>query len=391
MPDLSFWRWIEQLPFKRKVLVLLVVGAIIYGGLITADNVFGVSSAFGTPVDVKYYRERASAILNGSVPYRDFASESPPLIMYLFVVPQLFGGSNAAYQVYFSCFAILTSLCIYLLLRRFNEYRAYQAGMIYMLLPYAFIEYTFGIQDEAITTFFFIIPLLYFVGHDYIRTAVSAGIGLWVKLFNILMMPVMFLQTPTWNDRKKELLIVVAISLAICLPFLVLAGVEFLKFPIYYFLGTPGAETGGSGSISPWHFLDMGGYKLPGIIGLCLTIGALVYAWYHTYKKHMPFWASCAFTLFLFFIFYPKINFVYFVLPMFVFMIYGLQDHAILKRCFFLAVPAFISGAFTEYNPKPLIDIPGGWMIGLALSIITYIILVDTYLRTRGMKAFFED
>jgi hypothetical protein len=387
---LNLWHRLEDLSFHRKIAVMLLVGAVIYGGLITVDNVFGVASAFGTPVDVTFYRDRASAIINGSVPYRDFSSESPPLIMYLFVIPQLFGGSNAAYQVYFSCFAILTSLCIYLLLRRFNDWKAYQAGMLYMLLPYAFIEYTFGIQDEAITTFFFILPLLYFVGRDYVKTAVSAAVGLWVKLFNILLMPTMFFNTPKWSDRKKEILIVVIVSIIICLPFLILAGVDFLKFPLYYFLGTPGAETGGRGSISPWHFLDMGGYRLPGAIGLLLTLGALVFAWYWTWKKQMPFWASCAFTLFLFFIFYPKINFVYFVLPMFVFVIYGLQDRAILVRCFVLAVPAFISGAFSEYDPNPLINIPGGWMIGLALSLVTWILLIDIYLRTRGMKAFFE-
>ncbi|MEI6796662.1 MAG: hypothetical protein WCK39_07340 [Methanomassiliicoccales archaeon] len=387
---MGLWRRLEEMSFQRKLLVLLLVGAVLYGGLITVDNVFGVSNSVGTPVDVKYYRERGSAILNGSVPYRDFSSESPPLIMYLFAIPQAFGGSSAAYQIFFSSFAILTGICFYLLLRRFDDWKAFRAGLLYMLMPYALIEFTFGIQDEAVTTFFFFLPLLFFINHSYVKTAVSAALGFWVKIFNVLLMPIMFFHTPKWSDRRKEVLIVVVISLLVAVPFLLLAGVKFLEFPIYYFLGTPGAETGGRGSISPWHFLDMGGFKLPGLIGLALTIGSLIFAWYWTYKKQMPFWASCALTIFLFILFYPKINFVYFILPMAIFMIYGLDDRAILIRCFVLAIPAFASGAFTEYDPNPLINIPGGWLIGLALSLVTYIILIDIFLRTRGKKAFFE-
>jgi hypothetical protein len=387
---LGFVARVEALSFKHKVLVFLLVGFLVYGGLIAADNIFGIARSVGAPVDINFYRERASAIINGSVPYRDFLSESPPLIMYLFVVPQLAGGSDAAYQIFFSIFAIATGLSFYLLLRRFDEIKAFRAGLLYISLPFAFLEFTWGIQDEAITAFFFIVPLLLFVNRRYLQTAAMATVGFWVKIFNFLLMPVMFLKTQRIQDREREILIVVIISILIATPFLLLAGTNFLNFPQYYFLDNPAAQTGGRGSISPWHFLDMGGYTLPGIVGFAITVAALVFAWYYTWKKQMPFWASCAFTMFLFIMFYPKVNFVYFVMPISIFMIYGLEDWRILFRCFLLAVPAFTSGAFTEYNPYPLINIPGGWLIGLALSLVSYLILIDIFLRTRGKKVFFE-
>jgi hypothetical protein len=381
---------LDALPFKRKLLALALIGILFYGGLIAVDNVFGIARSVGPPVDVDFYRERASAIINGSVPYRDFPSESPPLIMYLFVIPQLAGGSAAAYQVFFSLFAIATSLSFYLLLRRFDESKAFHVGLLYLSLPYAFLEFTLGVQDEAITAFFFVLPLLIFVNRRYLQTAMTATMGFWVKFFNFLLMPIMFLKTPGRSIRGKEVLIVVVTSILVATPFLILAGTGFLDFPQYYFLDNPAAQTGGRGSISPWHFLDMGGYALPGSIGFLLTAGVLIFAWYYTWKKQLPFWASCAFTMFLFIIFYPKVNFVYFIMPISIFMIYGLEDRAILIRCFLLSVPSFASGAFTEYNPYPLINIPGGWMIGLGLSLVSYAVLLDIFMRTRGKKAFFE-
>jgi len=141
----------EPIPGRKKLLILIMVGLLFYGGIIALDNIVlrpHLNEIFGEPIDLSYYQERGQAILDGQIPYRDFESESPPLVMYLMVIPQYFGGEMWMYQLYFALFAIMTSVSIYLGFRRYNDFYAFTAGISYLFLPYAFIEFTLGVQDD---------------------------------------------------------------------------------------------------------------------------------------------------------------------------------------------------------------------------------------------------
>jgi hypothetical protein len=58
----------EPIPGRKKLLILIVVGLLFYGGIITLDNLVlrpHLNEIFGEPIDLSYYQERGQAILDG--------------------------------------------------------------------------------------------------------------------------------------------------------------------------------------------------------------------------------------------------------------------------------------------------------------------------------------
>lgn len=386
-------RRIDPMSARRKVLVLLLIGFLLYGGFIALDNLVlrgWITDVSGQPVDLEYYRNRTSHILEGQIPYKDFQTESPPLIMYLMVPPQIFGGEMWMYQVYFSAYAVLTGLLFYLGLRRFDEKGAFWCGIAYMMMPYALIEFTFGIQDDSISFLFFFLPLALLMLERMRLSGFASSIGLWTKLFNGLLMPWMLLVK---REKKKTwdlFLGMVVPGIAIVLPFLILYPDQFLAFPSYYFLQNSSAQTGGSG-ISPWHFLDRGGLTLPGTIGLIMTIGSLVGSTYLAYRWKLTFWQGSMLIVFAFFIFYPKISFVYFLMPLGLMLPYAVKDSKVMWRLILMSIPLFLAVPFSENGPTPVLDYSWGWMVGFALSMVAWCIFASAFLLTWKKRTFLDE
>ncbi len=71
---------------------------------------------------------------------------------------------------------------MYLGFRRFNDFYAFTAGISYLFLPYAFIEFTLGVQDEAITALFFVLPLITFIMGRMAYSGLLFTLGTWTKL-----------------------------------------------------------------------------------------------------------------------------------------------------------------------------------------------------------------
>lgn len=164
-------------------------------------------------------------------------SEAPPLISYFFVIPQLAGGSVAAYQTYFAAFAVLTALVLYYGLRRWDDLKAFKIGIVYLLSPFVVIESVFGVQDEVIMVFLFLLAVLLAMRGNGRWSALTVAIGIWTKFFSALFYPILLLKTKGWRERLIHLGIIVAFSIAISIPFLIVAPNQFLAFPTYYFLG----------------------------------------------------------------------------------------------------------------------------------------------------------
>ncbi len=383
----------EPIPSRKKLLILIVVGLLFYGGIIALDNLVlrpHLNEIFGEPIDLSYYQERGQAILDGQIPYLDFESESPPLVMYLMVIPQYFGGEMWMYQLYFALFAILTSVSIYMGFRRFNDFYAFTAGISYLFLPYAFIEFTLGVQDEAITVLFFVLPLITFIMGRMAYSGLLFTLGTWTKFIDILLIPWAILKARTNRDRTVLVVVFAGLSLAVVIPFLICCPEEFLSFPRYYFLGEPDAQTGGSG-ISPWHFLDLGGYGLPGWAGATLTVASLLAATLIAYHWKMRFWEGATFILIIFFIFYPKIAFVYFTMPAILLLMWGVRDEKVLWRIILMSIPLFAAVAFSENGNELILDYSWGWIVGLSLSLVGWAIFVHAWWLTKGKPTFFEE
>lgn len=383
-------KWSMEGDVRRRTLTIIAVGLVLYGSCIAFDELV-LRPCFGDslpePSDLNFYQFRASSILDGKIPYVDFTSESPPLIMYMFVVPQALGGSTLCYQAYFAVFAVMTALVLFLGLRSYDERKALMAGLLYLIYPLGLLEFSLGVQDEAITMFLFVLPLvLLYLGRAGASGFVSL-LGVLTKMFNVVLLPWMFLQAKM-RDRLLMLLTFLGVVLLIAIPFLLLFPDAIPDFN-YYFLGQSGASTGGS-SISPWHYLNKLGIGLPGWAGVALTLAGIGGASLFAYWKRMTLWQGAALVMMAFFLCYPKILLVYFMMPAVLLMMWGLEDDKVLVRITVMLVPLFASVALTGNGKNPLYDEPWVWLLAMILSLIGWSLMAYTWWTVKDRRVFFE-
>jgi len=376
----SISRWVRGLGVWHKIGILLLIVILLYGTTIALDNLLfrgWLTGWAGPSPDLEVYRERAQGIIDGLIPYRDFYAESPPIINYLLVPPQLFGGEAWMYAAYFSFFTFLTGALMYLLLRRFDEHLAFISGVLFVLSPFAYMESTWGIQDESIVVLLFILtPLLVVIGRSR-EGSISLGAGIMTKMLSVMLTPILFLNRRPFRKHLEVFLYLVLTIFIISLPFLIICPNEFLSFPEYYFLEVEGAVMGG---MSFWHFLEMGGFMIPGEIGLAITVITFLVATYFVFKKRFPIWLAALALVLTFFTFYPKIHLGYFLIPIGFLIIWACEDFWIFFRTLLVYVPLGLATAFSEsVKGTPPVDIPGGWIAGLVLSLIGLAILWDTF------------
>jgi len=371
---------LRRIPPKRRALTILLIGIVFLGSLIVLDRMVirpYLDDALGPTPDVPYYRNRTETVLHGGWLYRDINCESPPLIVYFMLPPELLGGQDWMYEMYFSAFTILTAVVLYLGLRRWDDFNAFIVGILFIFLPYGTIESTFGVQDESIVVLLFIVPLILAI-HDRLRvSALAIAVGFWTKIFNLLFYPMLLIKTKSWRERLIHLGIMAVVSVIIVAPFLAVAPTEFISFPSYYFLG---GESGPTGGISIWDFLSMGGLRIPGVVLLLMTAVSFLLAIWYAHKKRLGFWEGTLVVLIAVLIFYPRTAMGYFILPITLLLAWAVEDLRIAVRSFIIYLPFFGSLAFSKNNilGTPLIDVPWGWICGLTLTLIGTYLLVDT-------------
>ncbi|MFA6710281.1 MAG: hypothetical protein WCR83_03025 [Candidatus Methanomethylophilaceae archaeon] len=400
------WRKMCSLDSKKKILCIFIVGLLFYGALITFDHfvtrdiINDMSGQYeGHKTDLDYYRERAQNILDGEIPYTEnFQSESPPLIMYLLVIPQVFGGADWMYQIYFSLFVILTSMCIYWVFRERHEKEGFEMAMLYMFIPFVFIECVFGIQDEMITTFFFIMPILIY-GLGKVYTGIAFGtLGVWVKFFNVLFLPAQLIYGRDNRERLIILLTGVSVSLIVLLPFFIYSDPNILLTFLKYYLTGGGSDTigdpqvlGGFGGISPWHFLAIGGLRIPSLVFTVSTVVGIFAASIYGYMRKMSVTQTSALVMLVFFVCYPKILNVYFIMPAVLFLLWGVKDRRVTINMFLLIIFVMPAVLFTEIQETYIFG-QEWWWVGLLISLVGFGLFVWTYLRyVHGKTPFIDD
>lgn len=373
---------LRRIPPNRRALVILVVGVVLLGSLVTIDQLVVhnyLEETIGPTSDVPYYRARTLTVLNGGWLYRDIACESPPLIVYFMLPAQLFGGQDWIYEVYFSAFTIITALFLYVGLRRWDDYRAFMIAILFLFLPFGTTESTFGIQDEAIVTFLFMIPLVLAMHHRLRLSAATIAVGFLTKIFNVFFYPVLLLNTKSWRERFIQIGIIALASLVIAAPFLAIAPDEFIAFPSYYFLGGGSGPTGG---ISIWDFLALGGLNIPGGVLLAIVASAFAASLWMVHKKKLGFWEGTLVVLVALLLVYQRTALVYYTLPVTLLLLWGSQYVGIAIRCFLMYVPFGACVFFSKSNALgvPFIDATWGWIAGLLLSVIGSAMMVETTL-----------
>jgi hypothetical protein len=371
-----------SIPPKRRVFLLILVWALFFGALIALDALFlrdYLNNSIGEVIDISFYRERTEGILNGLWLYRDIQCESPPLIDYLMIPAELAGGSDIAYQIWFSIFILLTSLTLYWALRRFDDVKAFWVALIFLFVPVSTIETVFGIQDEAIVFYIFILSILLAVIGRLRWSTLAMTVGIWTKLINVFLLPFLLKAEKTRRGRFIVLGIVIGLTLIVCLPFLIVSPEEFLSFPSYYFLRSGTAENPTS-NLNIWDFLSMGGLHLPSWFFLVLIAGVMIFAYYLGLKKNRSLLEGMLIVLVAFILIYPRTTASYYTLPIALLLIWGVENRWLVVRCLSIYVPLLLSLLFTNNNSmgEPFIDWEWGWVVGALLQLMVIIILLDS-------------
>jgi hypothetical protein len=366
---------------ERRAYLLILTWALFYGALIAIDVFWArgiIDSEIGQVTDISYYRYRTQGILDGLWLYRDIPCESPPLIVYLMVPAQLANGGNLAYQVWFSIFVLLTALTMYWGLRRFDDRLAFFAAFVFLFIPVGAVETVLGIQDEAIVVWIFVLSIMLAAMSKWRESVLAMAIGAWTKTINAFLYPFIWHEVRERHERLVHLGIIAAVSLFVALPYLIVCPVDFLKFPLYYFLSS-GSDVGPTGGTSIWDFLEMGGLYLPSWFFLILTVGTIVGAYLYAFRKKMTLLEGMLVVLTAFVIVYSRSAAGYFMLPISLLLIWGAEDRWTSIKCMFLYVPLIASAFFTRHTPSgiPYVDVPWGWVVGALLQLIALIMIFD--------------
>jgi len=304
-----------ELSSKKSMLVtLLVISSVLLSALIFIDRVY-IDNAVNTDpstdhTDNQLYIQRARTILRGKLLYRDVDTQTPPLINYLLVPPVYFGASPLAFEIYFSIFTILTVLAIFHFLSYINGRKAFLSAIAFLLVPTTLVVPTFARQDEAIVAFFFILPLiLAFENKNGYAYTFLSSIGVWIKMHSIFLIPPIFLKLKG-KEMLKHIAIILAVSAAVTVPFILAAFDQFTWYLKFYFLGKGGKLEG----ISLWRILDSQGYAVPKIVLIAVMVLSFLAIYYISYKKKFGIWKTVSLTFILYFIIYPKIHYEYFLM-----------------------------------------------------------------------------
>ncbi|NLX46975.1 MAG: DUF2029 domain-containing protein [Euryarchaeota archaeon] len=374
----GLWTRVCALSPGRKLVLYATITLLVYGTMIVVDNAFlmaAIDPDLSHP-DMDVYRARTQTILDGGLLYRDVHTETPPIINYLLVPAQVMGGADHdwVWSAYFSLFAFLLSAMMYLGLRHLDENKAFLAGMLVLLSPFTIVESGTG-EDESIVAFLFMAAVILMLLKRHSAASAAIGVGVWTKMFPILLFPVHFLQQRDRRGRIRSVLFLALATGLIALPFVVMCWDDFSFFLNFYFLGDEGRPTGGH---SIWHFLWMGGWSLPSVMQLALLGGAMAFAYLYPYYKKMPAWQSATLMLMVFFTFYPKVHGGYWIMLVALLSAWAVQDRRIWARSFLAFVPMILATMLAEgEGTAPPVEFYGSWLLGFFLALVGLLMFID--------------
>jgi len=295
---------------KRRILTIVMLSILLNMTAFALDIFYFHKFVGVTPYksDCQIFIERAKTVLEGKLLYRDVPTYTPPLINYIMALPVSISSSCYSLEIFFSIFNVLSSLLIYYAISKYSEKLAFYSAILYSIHPLTYIT-SIGVQDEPITVFFILLSLYFLINNRRNIAAVFIGLGIWVKIFPGLLLPILLMKDESNKERVYHVAIISVISIIVTLPFLIFAFDDFLKFFIFYTIGY-GKVIG----ISPWHSIYyLYGSPILKYITLALLLFGLsmIYAW--IWKKKYDAWMGTLLVMIIFFIFYRKIHGNYFL------------------------------------------------------------------------------
>ena len=385
-------RWLGDGTASRRVVALFTFALIFYALLMAAMLATDFGSAFvhdlsdeavQTHPDIPFYQERTEGILEGQIPYLDFYSESPPLIMYLMLPAALIGNTVAAYALMFSAYVFITAGLIYALLRRKDERTALFASGFFLLNPITWTTAVIFVQDETVVALFYALPVLLLILGRAQGAALVATLGALTKVFSAVLVPLALIKQSA-ADMKRSIIYLAVAGAAVTLPLLLIAGERFLRFPSYYLRQT--GEEGLQEGISVWVVLYDSGITFPGFILQALFVFGTLYCLYIIWKRDIDSVRGAFLLILPFFLFFPKIYACYYIIPLAVVCILATVD---IRQGWLLTAAAFLAffvQFFQSYDGVPsLLPSDGIWAV-LPLTIALSWQLIMLYMGVRMMR-----
>ena len=189
--------------------------------------------------DVELYLGYADLIFKGSLPYRDFAVEYPPLAMLFLAIPRLFSSSLEGYANGFAFLMLFFDLAGLVFISRITLKLG--LGHFRTLLMYTAAFWALG--DIAINRFdvipaiFLLAALYYFIERKHKICWLLVGLGALTKIYPLIIIPLLALNY--WHKRKYRTLLHSTATLAliglVCLvPFIIASPEGFWQFITFH-------------------------------------------------------------------------------------------------------------------------------------------------------------
>ena len=227
--------------------------------------------------DIMRITIRGESILDGSVPYRDFDVNKPPLYIWMVgAISYLFGPTDTSFRVIFS----ITNSAIPVLLlwigrcapargkryvSRLPEITWNSAAVAYMLWPVALLEVGLAGHFDPIVVALSLIGFGMFLRNRYVLSGLFLGAGMALKIYPLFIVPAVVLSMERWPDRFKHLGAFLAVPIIASIPILMVDPSLMFDYLV--------RQTGGWGSaMSVTYLLDAGSafIGVPSLVPLLL-------------------------------------------------------------------------------------------------------------------------
>jgi hypothetical protein len=362
-----------QYPHRKKLMAIITIGIVLHLSLIAFDQAAYhgyIPVEYGRGPDIRAWTARGDTILKGDLLYRDVNTETPPVINLALTVPVALGGSLLAFQLFFTLCNLMVAIILYETIRKRDERLGALVAILYLVNPFTLFHATLYTQDEPLVLLFYLIPLVLLIRRMYHQSSMALGIGIWAKMWPLLLAPMYILDRRPVIDRAKAVALIGAVSAAILIPFLIVCPEDCIWFLKFYFLGAEGESAPG---YSFWSFLELRGLRPPAAAMLVLVGVAVLGGYWYAYKHRWDHWRTATLVTCLFMVTYPKIHSGFYLLPLAMLLPYIVDDIKSYGLTFLMFGTVIGSMKFADGNIDPsgsLIVIP------LLLTLTTDIILL---------------
>ena len=154
------------------------------------------------------YVARSQNMLNGMVPYRDFAVNKPPLFAnMLHLMGLIFGAGQIQFRIFFVIIDSLISVVIFYIGSSFwNKKTGLVAALAYVFCPIALVEIGYSGHYDSIPTIFVLLSVLFLFKKKPVESGLFLGIASALKIYSIILLPFYIIWFESWKERRNYII-----------------------------------------------------------------------------------------------------------------------------------------------------------------------------------------